>query len=867
MTAFLMGSAFSGKRIAASDPAAVSPPTDLHYSKLTHTLSGAAEPNASITVRRDGIVVGTATADGLGAWSYVFSTAPAAGSLLSASQSVAVASGGSEPVLVPADEIALAALTLSSSTFMAGAASGTVIGAVLGLSSGSTLSIAPADARVAISGTNLVIGSSSTSVGSFDITLRETLAGVTNSPRDTVISLTVDSTVLALDPPASSDLVSASLPVLAFGFDRLVDGYAGSSVRLRRLSDSLEQDFGFSSSTGAFDMAAVESWRSGADVDIVHFLDQVPGSPKRLATVAGTTVAFVRSDAVQRFGTTMSAMDAQLTRSATQGGVGANMGGAGALQLLASGVDVSTAGCEFHLLWSPNNRKKSTLDTTDPLPGGTTTRENILCYGLNNTNQFFHYLAGGTTYDLVRVQSGGAQIQPTNLNMANHRWKAKSQWVTSYLLGNSGYAEYSSGRAAKATTYAAGTATAIQGGSLDNGALCIGAVFSGSTTALGTTNRGDFLFGGIIVTKPLTVAQRWMLQAKFSAIGQQHRIKSKAAIEAYFDEIILMKDADADGLVAGRKGQTAIQFNKTLGSPSFVFASPTVNEGLVGIKNPSVSNLDNSYQASNGFFADTTTGTVLRLGFQETNTQNSALQWDIAMSAGDPRTDTRSEWSFALGYNHSTPCMTTLPAGSYDTEDRIGSRKTAAGSDFGIALYESLSGGGANQEQGKYNFNTVHRAFIHAETFGGYTWTDATWAQTDPSRPFDLDGPVIPNVPEDISYGWRVDHLALQISTFEAPTGYSRADSYAVNKPKFLTAKGRSWVSGGAVQPMGHLDGSFARNDYAPVKHSAENHRLQSVPWQYGFQGTRVMWAFKAGEVFSADKIEEVQVNAYKLVA
>lgn len=673
--------------------------------------------------------------------------------------------------------------------------------------------------------------------------------------------------VLSLDAPASSDLVSSSLPVLAFGFDRLVDGYSGNTVRLKRLSDNTQQDFGFSSSTGMFDMSAVDTWRSSADVDIVYFLDQVSGSSKQLATVSGTTVAFVRSNVVSRFGTTMDTSTSQLTRSTTLGGVGANMGTVGALQLLNSGINVSTAGCEFHMLWSPNNRKKSTLDTTDPLPGGTTTRENVLCYGLNNTNQFFHYLAGGTTYDLVRVQSGGAQIQPTNLNMANHRWKAKSQWVTSYLLGNSGYSEYTSGRSAKTTSYAAGTTTAIQGGSLDNGALSIGAVFSGSTTALGTTNRGDFIFGGIIVTKPLTVSQRWMLQAKFSAVGQQHRIKPKSVIEGYFDEIMLMKDADSNGLVAGKKGQTSIQFNKTAGAPNFTFGSPTVNEGLIGIKNPSVTNLDNSYQATNNFFANATTGTVVRLSFQETSSQNNALQWDVSMSAGDPRTDTRSEWSFALGYNHATPCMTTLPAGNYDTEDRIGGRCKADGTNFGVNAYESLSGGGGNQEHGKYNFNTVNRSFVHGETFGGYTWIDTTWAQTDVNRPFDLDGPVIPNVPEDISYGWRADHLALHIGTFEAPTGYSRGDSYATNKPKFLTAKGQSWVSGGAVQPMGHLDGSFARNPYASVKHSTDDHRIQSVPWQYAFQGTRVMWAFKAGEAFSSDKIEEVQVNAYKLIS
>ncbi|MDA4830268.1 Ig-like domain-containing protein, partial [Enterobacter hormaechei] len=40
----------------------------------TPTLSGTAEANATVTIRADGVVIGTTVADGLGAWSFTPST-------------------------------------------------------------------------------------------------------------------------------------------------------------------------------------------------------------------------------------------------------------------------------------------------------------------------------------------------------------------------------------------------------------------------------------------------------------------------------------------------------------------------------------------------------------------------------------------------------------------------------------------------------------------------------------------------------------------------------------------------------------------------------------------------------------------------
>jgi lysophospholipase L1-like esterase len=88
---------------------------------------------------------------------------------------------------------ALQALSLSKATFAANLAAGQVIGAIGNRAPGSTLSITPNDGRLAIdvSG-NLVVGLSASSVGSFNVTLRESLGGRT---RDTVVLITVTAPV------------------------------------------------------------------------------------------------------------------------------------------------------------------------------------------------------------------------------------------------------------------------------------------------------------------------------------------------------------------------------------------------------------------------------------------------------------------------------------------------------------------------------------------------------------------------------------------------------------------------------------------------------------------------------------------------
>lgn len=99
--------------------------------------------------------------------------------------------------------VELAELTLSAANFVEGSTAGTVIGTIQNKTAGSTIAVTPEDARVAVSGNNLVVGSVAAQDGTFDITLRETYASALNSPRDTLLTITVTEVVW---PPEGDDL-------------------------------------------------------------------------------------------------------------------------------------------------------------------------------------------------------------------------------------------------------------------------------------------------------------------------------------------------------------------------------------------------------------------------------------------------------------------------------------------------------------------------------------------------------------------------------------------------------------------------------------------------------------------------------------
>lgn len=165
---------------------------------------------------------------------------------------------------------ALAALTLSDYTFTEGDATGTVIGNIIGKTAGSTLSLFPADDRVQISGTQLQIGPTGDELlpGPFNVTIRETLAGASNTPRDTILAMTVDPGIATYLPVVDSS------PEGAFGLNKMVAGYSGAALRLIRASDSSQIDIGFVGSAQAFDTNAAIAFQGSSTVSIVTLYDQ-----------------------------------------------------------------------------------------------------------------------------------------------------------------------------------------------------------------------------------------------------------------------------------------------------------------------------------------------------------------------------------------------------------------------------------------------------------------------------------------------------------------------------------------------------------------------------------------------------------------
>lgn len=123
---------------------------------------------------------------------------------------------------------ALSALSLSPATIAENSAPGVVIGALGGRTSGSALTLADdAGGRFALAGANIVTGLVATdfeAATSHSITVRETLAGATGSPRDTVLSiavtnvfeapnlgaLTLSSTSFTVGTPASGTITGAT---------------------------------------------------------------------------------------------------------------------------------------------------------------------------------------------------------------------------------------------------------------------------------------------------------------------------------------------------------------------------------------------------------------------------------------------------------------------------------------------------------------------------------------------------------------------------------------------------------------------------------------------------------------------------------
>jgi hypothetical protein len=713
----------------------------------------------------------------------------------------------------------------------------------------------------------------------------------------------VDPDALSLDAPLNTGTQAKAR--YAFGFERMVEGYVGDTVRLVRVSDNAEANFGFSNSTGIFDLDAVDAWRGSADVNVVRFLDQMVSS-KTLDVVQGT-VTFIVSGAVKRFGTSWDESTAQLTRSGVEGGVGCDFGdNVSAMRLSGSVLPVSVSGAEFHLLYSHNERKNSSGTALD----GNTDRENLLYYGLNSNTQMYVYNGGGVGTQQMRIQTASTG-QTTTVTASSITLKAMAQQVQSIKLDktNGRTALYANGKRNVDATFTSGTITAVAGGTMDNGDIVIGAAFSSSSTnALATTNRPNIVFGGLLVTDALTDSERFFVQAKLNAIGQQHRIATQTEIFDLFDDMVRFSDMDAGtGELIGLRG--ALEIDVNLGTvtdgistftSTFVANYTAPDTGVTGLFSPFDGSkpYGNCFEARDTFFAGKTSGTVFTFGMMRadpaTPADNGTLSAFVSQSndtpyavtyAGDGVTVSegdRGKVSLTMGRDHQAPTVVTrIPTERSNNEDWIGTRKLGGIHDGVLFPLESVKvGGNDSQPLHKYDRNTPHTNLPYdlvitkgsgiaptALTYTNLTLTEAFMAATvegGVEQPFIFDAPIIRPLPENTYVLPGYDHLLFHIASFEAPPEYHRADPWSTRKAYRLKGTTKSYISSG-VDPLGHKDGTIALNTHSAVVDSPDNARIKTNPYQMPYKGTRVMMGFSS-QVLTQAEMEMVQVNLYKFL-
>lgn len=112
--------------------------------------------------------------------------------------------------------ITLSPLVLSNNTILESASVGTVLGALSGKTSGSTLTLTgTGGGQFALSGLNIVTASALAD-GTVSLTVTETLAGASNSPRVTTFNVTigaVDTTAPAINSASLGSISGSTLPI------------------------------------------------------------------------------------------------------------------------------------------------------------------------------------------------------------------------------------------------------------------------------------------------------------------------------------------------------------------------------------------------------------------------------------------------------------------------------------------------------------------------------------------------------------------------------------------------------------------------------------------------------------------------------
>jgi hypothetical protein len=452
--------------------------------------------------------------------------------------------------------------------------------------------------------------------------------------------------------------------------------------------------------------------------------------------------------------------------------------------------------------------------------------------------------------------------------------------------------------------------TNLAAGAINNATLLIGCRFDNTTGALRATQRGNFLFGGVILTKTISAYKRYVMRSRFNEVTHRHLKKTSAEILALLDEVIVTKDINTStGVVAGRKGQTSLTFNTGVGvaynknqntgiveatnhTSNLILSNQDAFTGIPSVYNPDGRNPGNGFLATNNFFANRESGTILSfhcqhstpivVNGQNTTTMANFLTSTIAIKdynttyittigGGGPyaQRNNGGDRALALGFNHTRPNAWGKSVDAIDTDGLTGARRWGPGVGAGTPVGDVLG----TQQQIKYNRDTFHGGVPYNIAYEGYTYTESTYRNTDPSAPRSFDAPtghhtednlVTPGGTNIFGFEFRDFAPVMQVMTFDKHPSFNRNNSYEANKPYLLSMKVRSYCSLPGVH-IGHTTGSVAKNDNNAQFWAADDARIMSDFLQRTFEGSVYAFAF-ANQVLTEEQINQIAVNFYKII-
>lgn len=671
------------------------------------------------------------------------------------------------------------------------------------------------------------------------------------------VSVVTDAVAAALSYVIDSTLKPKAQ--LVFGMDRYVHDYTGDIVTLERSSDNAQQSFG-TDSAGKLDIAAIDTWRSGADVTVVELIDQISGTKVH---TYDTPAPFITSDTPVRMGTTINTSNAALSKSG-DGCYAVDYADSHTGVTTSSGVTY-TDGLEFHYLTAMNERNgyaTTEVSTSETLVDN---RQTIFAFG-ENTNNYVRVESNYSNFaDVTRrlTPEGNLQIIGGTAN-AHHVYKKFAPRVAGLICHDAIYGPHEGGYLVKSSALDATAQT--RNTQMANGTLVTG----NEMNTASTSNRLNGVMGAIIVTDTLTDFERFVLQSRMRLMADYDLDASTTEITDMVDEIIDFRNYNAGtGVLAGNKGNLTLNFN-TSGEWTENYTD-TYGNGVPGLNLPSTqTGTDNTFEATDSWFADSTDFTVI--AFASKNGSDIQSFFSVCQSG-----DEGQPGIMQLGFDHATirgvssPDAVADPSGystSMGFNDQVG----------GNVSQSMLKYAGYKITAGDWNGNDIAAAstITLSALYGGETITSGD-IQTNSYLAGKTDIPgIYPGVKPpalEQQNDWITDKVLYDndASFFGAFVQSRNANYDGTSSTEEYTKTADSWlyVSNGIGNSIGDRDSSV---NNALMNHmnaaGQSGYRIRNSYYQAGsgrraWAGTQYMWIF-AQTALTLEQVKTIDLNKYK---